>query len=134
MNTRHSVANNENRFSLIVATLVASVKPKNEKRQIKAANGSIIVGYARAENGTSGRQHKGSWSIGRFRSGLPEGVCAKALAASVPGDVVDPPSVARAVSRRRRGPELAYSPVPTLTDHCSYCRAVVRRGGRSEEC
>ena len=34
MNTRHSVANNENRFSLIVATLVASVKPKNEKRQI----------------------------------------------------------------------------------------------------
>ena len=51
MNTRHSVANNENRFSLIVATLVASVKPKNEKRQIIAANGSIIVGYARAENG-----------------------------------------------------------------------------------
>ena len=44
-------------------------------RQINAANGSIIVGYARAENGTSGRQHKGSWSIGRFRSGLPEGVC-----------------------------------------------------------
>ena len=81
MSTRHSVANNENRFSLIVATLVASVKPKNEKRQIKAANGSIIVGYARAENGTSGRQHIGSWSIGRFRSGLPEGVCAKALAA-----------------------------------------------------
>ena len=54
MSTRHSVAKNENRFSLIVATLVASVKPKNEKRQIKAANGSIIVGYARAENGASG--------------------------------------------------------------------------------
>ena len=34
MSTRHSVANNENRFSLIVATLVASVKPKNERRQI----------------------------------------------------------------------------------------------------
>ena len=50
-------------------------------RQINAANGSIIVGYARAENGTSGRQHKGSWSIGRFRSGLPEGVCEKAVAA-----------------------------------------------------
>ena len=81
MNTRHSVANNENRFSLIVATPVASVQPKNEKRQINAANGSIIVGYARAEDGTSGRQHKGSWSIGRFRSGLPEGVCDKAVAA-----------------------------------------------------
>lgn len=27
-------------------------------RIINAANGSIIVGYARAENGTSGRQHK----------------------------------------------------------------------------
>ena len=81
MSTRHSVAKNENRFSLIVATPVASVQPKNEKRQINAANGSIIVGYARAENGTSGRQHKGSWSIGRFRSGLPEGVCDKAVAA-----------------------------------------------------
>ena len=81
MNTRHSVANNENRFSLIVATPVASLQPKNEKRQINAANGSIIVGYARAEDGTSGRQHKGSWSIGRFRSGLPEGVCEKAVAA-----------------------------------------------------
>ena len=34
MNTRHSVAKNENRFSLIVATTVASVQPKNEKRQI----------------------------------------------------------------------------------------------------
>ena len=54
MSTRHSVANNENRFSLIVATPVASVQPKNEKRQINAANGSIIVGYARAENGASG--------------------------------------------------------------------------------
>ena len=53
----------------------------NEKRQTNAANGSIIVGNARAENGTSGRQHKGSWSIGRFRSGLPEGVCEKAVAA-----------------------------------------------------
>lgn len=30
----------------------------NEKRQTNAANGSIIVGYARAENGASGRQHK----------------------------------------------------------------------------
>ena len=49
----------------------------------------VFVGYARAENGTSGRQHKGSWSIGRFRSGLPEGVCAKALAAPGPGDVAD---------------------------------------------
>ena len=58
-------------------------------RQINAANGSIIVGYARAENGTSGRQHKGSWSIGRFRSGLPEGVCDKAEAAQRPGDVAD---------------------------------------------
>ena len=34
MSTRHSVAKNENRFSLIVATPVASVQPKNEKRQI----------------------------------------------------------------------------------------------------
>ena len=58
MSTRHSVAKNENRFSFIVATLVASVQPKNEKRQINAANGSIIVGYARAENGAVGRQHK----------------------------------------------------------------------------
>ena len=58
MNTRHSVANNENRFSLIVATPVASLQPKNEKRQINAANGSIIVGYACAQNGASGRQHK----------------------------------------------------------------------------
>ena len=58
MNTRHSVANNENRFSLIVATPVASLQPKNEKRQINAANGCIIVGYARAEDVASGRQHK----------------------------------------------------------------------------
>ena len=50
-------------------------------RIINAANGSIIVGYARAEKGAGGRQHKGSWSIGRFRSGLPEGVCDKAVAA-----------------------------------------------------
>ena len=41
-----------------MATIVASLQPINEKRQINAANGSIIVGYARAENGTSGRQHK----------------------------------------------------------------------------
>ena len=33
MNTHHSVANNENRFSLIVATPVASFQPMNEKRQ-----------------------------------------------------------------------------------------------------
>ena len=58
MSTRHSVANNEYRFSFIVPTSVASFQPKNEKRQINAANGSIIVGYARAENGASGRQHK----------------------------------------------------------------------------
>ena len=50
-------------------------------RLINAANGSIIVGYARAEKGAGGRQHKGSWSIGRFRSGLPEGVCDKAVVA-----------------------------------------------------
>ena len=37
MSTRHSVANNENCFSLIVATTVASVQPKNEKRQINVA-------------------------------------------------------------------------------------------------
>ena len=58
-------------------------------RIINAANGSAIVGYARAENGAGGRQHKGSWSIGRFRSGLPEGVCEKALAAPGPGDGAD---------------------------------------------
>lgn len=80
MSTRHSVAKNENRFSLIVATLVASVQPMNEKRQTNVPM-EVFVGYARAENGTSGRQHKGSWSIGRFRSGLPEGVCDKAVAA-----------------------------------------------------
>ena len=74
------IANNENRLSFIVATIVASLQPINEKRQINAANGSIIVGYARAEKGAGGRQHKGSWSIGRFRSGLPEGVCDKAVA------------------------------------------------------
>ena len=58
MSTRHSVAKIENRFSLIVATPVASVQPKNEKCQINAANGSVIVGYARAENGADGWQHK----------------------------------------------------------------------------
>ena len=58
MSTRHSVAKNENRLSFIVATPVASLQPINEKCQINAANGSIIVGYARAENGASGRQHK----------------------------------------------------------------------------
>ena len=56
---------------------------------MKSANGSIIVGYARAENGAGGRPHKGSWSIGQIRSGLPEGVCAKAAAASGPGDAAD---------------------------------------------
>ena len=30
-----------------MATIVASLQPINEKRQINAANGSIIVGYAR---------------------------------------------------------------------------------------
>ena len=34
MSTRHSVAKIENRFSLIVATTVAIVQPKNEKHQI----------------------------------------------------------------------------------------------------
>ena len=52
------IAKNENRFSFIEATPVASLQPMNEKRLINKANGSIIVGYARAENGTSGRQHK----------------------------------------------------------------------------
>ena len=37
MSTHHSVAKNENRFSLIVATTVASVQPKNEKHQINVA-------------------------------------------------------------------------------------------------
>ena len=104
-------------------------------RIINAANGSNIVGYARAENGTSGRQHKGSWSIGRFRSGMPEGVCDKAVASPGPGDGADTVGAQRV---RCRGDvevrELAQSPVPTPTDYCSYCRAVVRRGGRSEEC
>ena len=58
MSTRHSVAKIENRFSLIVATPVASLQPMSDKRLINEANGSIIGGYACAENGTSGRQHK----------------------------------------------------------------------------
>ena len=83
------IAKNENRFSFIEATPVASLQPMNEKRLINKANGSIIVGYARAENGAGGRQHTGSWSTGRCRSGLPEGVCGKAAAPPRPGDGAD---------------------------------------------
>ena len=57
MNTRHSVASNENRFSLIVATLVASVKPKNEKRQINVPmelllSAMLVRRTERADDGT----------------------------------------------------------------------------------
>ena len=53
---RPHIAKNENRFSFIESTPVASHQPMNEKRLINKANGSIIVGYARAENGAGGRQ------------------------------------------------------------------------------
>ena len=86
---RPHIAKNENRFSFLESTTVASHQMMNEKRQTNAANGSSIVGYARAEHVADGRQHTGSWSTGRCRSGLPEGVCGKAAAPPRPGDGAD---------------------------------------------
>ncbi|MGM9866322.1 MAG: hypothetical protein ACI303_00470 [Lepagella sp.] len=66
---------------------------------------------------------------------MPEGVCDKAAAAQRPGDGADTVGAQRV--RCRGGVEvreLAQYPVPIPTGYCSYCRAVVRRGGRSEEC
>ena len=52
---RPHIAKNENRFSFIESTTVASHQMMNEKRQTNAANGSSIVGYARAEHVADGR-------------------------------------------------------------------------------
>ena len=134
MSTRHSVANNENRFSLIVATPVASVQPKNEKHQINVPmevllSAMLVRRTERADDSTRQLEQRS----------VSERLAGRSLRQSGSGSMTGRRSrhrrsAASAVSRRRIGQGVAQSPVPNPTDHCSYCRAVVRRGGRSEEC
>ena len=63
MSTRHSVANNENRFSLIVATPVASFQPKNEKHQINVPmevllSAMLVRRTERADGSTRQLEHR----------------------------------------------------------------------------
>ena len=63
MSTRHSVAKNENRFSLIVATPVASVQPKNEKRQTNVPmevllSAMLVRRTERADDSTRQLEHR----------------------------------------------------------------------------
>ena len=97
--------------------------------------GDDSVSPARSGERNERTTAQGSWSIGRYRSGLPEGVCDKAVAAQRPGDVAD------TVERSECGVAEEYRlgswhnilfRVPT--GYCSYCRAVVRRAGRNGEC
>lgn len=56
-------------------------------------------------------------SIGRSRSGLPEGVCEKAVASQRPGDGATTAERRAAVSCSRKGNEFSQSPVPTPTGY-----------------
>ena len=63
MSTRHSVANNANRFSLIVATTVASLQPKNEKRRINVPmevllSAMLVRRTERADGSTRQLEHR----------------------------------------------------------------------------
>ena len=100
---RPHIANNENRFSFIVATPVASHQPMNEKRQTNKANGSSIVGYARAENGADGRQHKAVGAQVGVGAACRKEFVAKRQRLQDRAKEQTPSSEASAVSRRSRG-------------------------------
>ena len=106
----------------------------NGKRHKKRSQWKDIVGNARSVERNERTAEQGSLSIGRSRSGLPEGVCEKAVASQRPGDGATTAERRAAVSCSRKGNEFSQSPVPTPTWYCSDCRAAVRRGVRSGEC
>ena len=103
MSTRHSVAKNENRFSFIVATLVASVQPKNEKRQINVPmevllSDMLVRRTERADGSTRQLEHRS----------VSERLAGRSVCQSVSGSMTGRwsrhrRSAASAVSRRRIG-------------------------------